>query len=157
MSRLPFAVAALALLTVAGHAALQAWPRASGLETLPIFVPASLEVEDLMRAERGQEAGRGGLEAADLARVLLEERLDPATAAALEAPLARLRAAREALLDARNRRHQLNVALMRSGVSIGRELTPAQWEHVISSRDAVKATEEAALFEELERAVGGQR
>ena len=64
-----------------------------------------------------------------------------------------MRAAREALLDARNRRHQLNVTLMQAGVRIGRELSPAQWEHVISSRDAVKATEEAQLFDALDRAL----
>jgi hypothetical protein len=38
-------------------------------------------------------------------------------------------------------------------VDLGRELTPEQWEHVISSRDAVKATEEAQLFERLEAAI----
>ena len=107
----------------------------------------------MQRAARGQSAGRGGLEAADLAQALLEERFSTETAAALEEPLAAVRAARAALLDARNRRHALNVSLMRAGVDLGRELTPAQWEHVISSRDAVKATEEAALFGELEAAL----
>lgn len=150
---LPVVVLLLGVLSVIAHAALRAAPPSSGLETLPIFVPASLEVEALMRAERGQEAGRGGLEAADLARALLDERFDAATAARLQQPLSRLRAAREALLDARNRRHQLNVALMQAGVRIGRELSPPQWQHVISSRDAVKATEEAALFDALERSV----
>lgn len=153
MSRLPWIVAAAALVSVLVHGALVLSPPASGLTTMPIFVPASLEVEALLRAERGQEAGRGGLEAADLARALLNERVDPATAAALEAPLARVRAARESLLDARNRRHQLNVALMRAGVSLGKELTPAQWEHVISSRDEVKALQEGELFDALEQAV----
>lgn len=154
MSRaLPTLVLVLGVVSLLVHAALRAAPPASGLESLPIFVPASLEVEQLLRAERGQEAGRGGLEAADLAQALLRERFDAATAARLEAPLQDVRAAREALLDARNRRHQLNVTLMQAGVRIGRELSPAQWEHVISSRDAVKATEEAQLFDALDRAL----
>lgn len=150
---LPLVVLLVGVLSVIAHAALRGSPPASGLETLPIFVPASLEVEALMRTERGQAAGRGGLEAADLARALLQERFDDETASRLTQPLARLRAARHALLDARDRRHQLNVTLMQAGVRIGRELTPPQWTHVISSRDAVKATEEAALFDALEQAV----
>ncbi len=66
----------LGLLSLGLHAALILNPPASGLETLPIFVPASLEEEVKMRAERGQEAGRGGLEPLELAQVLLAERFD---------------------------------------------------------------------------------
>lgn len=153
MNRTPWVVVGVSVATVLAHIALVACPPASGLATLPIFVPASLEVEASLRAERGQQAGRGGLEAADLAEALLSERFGDETAAALREPLAEVRAARVALLDARNRRHALNVALMRAGVDLGRELTPEQWEHVISSRDAVKATEEAQLFERLEAAI----
>lgn len=152
-NRLAWTAVGLSVATVLAHAVLVLRPPASGLATLPIFVPASLEVESVQRAARGQSAGRGGLEAADLAQALLEERFSTETAAALEEPLAAVRGARVALLDARNRRHALNVSLMRAGVDLGRELTPAQWEHVISSRDAVKATEEAALFGELEAAL----
>lgn len=149
-NRLAWTAVGLSVATVLAHLVLVLRPPGSGLATLPIFVPASLEVESVQRSARGQSAGRGGLEAADLAQALLEERFSTETAAALEEPLAAVRAARAALLDARNRRHALNVSLMRAGVDLGRELTPAQWEHVISSRDAVKATEEAALFGELE-------
>ena len=157
MSRLLPAVGLFALLSLGLHAALQAWTPASGLELMPVFVPASLAVEREQRAQRGQPAGRGGLEAAELAGRLLQRELTPAEAQALAAPLAQLRANRVALLDARGRRHHLNVALMRAGVELGRALDPAQWAWIQGSRDGVKAQREGALFDELERKLATPR
>jgi hypothetical protein len=117
----------------------------SGFATLPIFVPVSLEYERQMRAARGQAAGRGGEEAVSLARALADETLDPALAPAIE----RLRDTRARLLDARGRRHALNIALMDVGVSVAAALTPEQWAAIHMRRDALRARTEADVFGRL--------
>ncbi len=126
----------------------------SGFTTLPILVPASLEHEQAMRQARGQPPSRGGERAVAIARALERESgLDPA----LAAPLTRVRDLRLALLDARGRRHDLNIALMDVGVAVARELTPAQWEVVQARRDAVRAAADAATFERVRARLGGAR
>lgn len=133
---------------LAGSSAAHLW--ALGKEqprhaVLPIFVPVSLEHEKGMRAERGQPAGRGGEEAVELARALSDRPLPPEAAPLVE----RLRATRLGLLDRRERRHQLNVALMNVGVELGAVLTPEQWEWVVSHRDQLRRTDDAAVFERV--------
>jgi hypothetical protein len=151
------ALALAAALSLGAHAALRLWTPRSGLEVMPVFVPASLAVEQDLRAQRGQPAGRGGLEAAELAAGLLQRPVPPAQAAALSAPLARLAEGRARLLEARGRRHHLNVALMRAGVELGRALDADQWDWIQGSRDQVKASREAALFDALERKLAAPR
>lgn len=120
-------------------------PERTGFATLPIFVPVSLEYEQQMRAARGQPAGRGGEEAVELARALLEEPLDPTLAPALTA----LRESRARLLDARGRRHALNIALMDVGVAVVSELTPDQWAAIHMHRDELRARTEAEVFDRV--------
>ncbi|MDP2314490.1 MAG: hypothetical protein Q8P41_16425 [Pseudomonadota bacterium] len=144
-NRLAWLLAALLLASCAWNvrALLVSGP---GLATMPIFVPVSLEYERQMRTARGQPAGRGGEEAAALARALVEEPdLDPALAPQVEA----LRATRERLLDARGRRHALNVALMDVGVAVVSELTPEQWAAIHMQRDSLRARTEAEVFDRL--------
>jgi hypothetical protein len=117
-----------------------------GFATLPIFVPVSLEYERQMRSSRNQPAGRGGEEAVTLARALLEE---PGLDASLAPRLETLRATRAKLLDARGRRHALNIALMDVGVAVTKELTPAQWDLIHMKRDALRARTEAEIFDRL--------
>ncbi|MDP2309602.1 MAG: hypothetical protein Q8P18_26515 [Pseudomonadota bacterium] len=145
MSRLPWILAGLLLASCAWNvrALLASGP---GFVTLPIFVPVSLEYERQMRAARGQAPGRGGEEAVALARALAEEPgLDPALAPQVNA----LRATRERLLDARGRRHALNIALMDVGVAVASELTPAQWGEIHMKRDTLRARTEAEVFDRL--------
>jgi hypothetical protein len=153
--RAPLLVLGFAVLTVVAHAALMLWQPRSGLETLPIFVPTSLSVERGMRAERDQPAGRGGTEAVALADALLRTELDETSRAAVALPVSRIKEARSRLLDARNRRHALNVRLMRAATRLGMVLTGEQWEVVLSTRDAVRAGVEADLFERLDAALSG--
>ena len=122
--------------------------------TLPIFVPASLAYEQQLRQDRDQPAGQGtGREAAELVQWiqegLQEQPLDAATRARLAPQLLALRDTRAELLEARNRRHALNVAMMQLGVALGRELTPAQWDQVHMSRDLLRAREELLLYDSL--------
>jgi hypothetical protein len=147
--RAGWALAALLALGCAAEGALLL-RRGPGFATLPIFVPTSLDHERAMRAARGQPAGRGGEEAVRAAEDVLsapDAGADPARAATL----ARLRASRAALLEARNARHALNIALMDVGVELARELTPAQWDAIHMRRDALRGKAEADLFERAER------
>jgi len=112
---------------------------------LPIFVPVSLEHERGLRASLGQPAGRGGEEAVELARALAE-----LPVAAEAGPLVeRLKSTRLRLLDRRDRRHQLNVAMMKLGVELGAVLTPEQWEWVVSHRDQLRRDDDAAAFDRV--------
>ena len=144
MRGVPWVLAAVLAVSVVGHA----WVLGRAQPThavLPIFVPVSLEHERAMRTKLGQPAGRGGEEAVDLARALLDVEVPPAVGPTLE----RLRVGRLALLQLRDRRHQLNVALMNVGVALGAELTPEQWTHVISHRDELRSVTDAAVFDRL--------
>jgi hypothetical protein len=118
-------------------------------ETLPLFVPVSLEYEKAMRTARSQPAGRGGEEATAVAEVLATMDLDPATKAAITPHVEALGLARQRVLALRNERHQLNVALMEVGTELGATLTERQWDIVERGRDAVRAEEDAAVFERL--------
>lgn len=143
--RVGWAVAVVLLVSVVaqGVAMMRAGP---GFATLPIFVPVSLQYEQQLRAQRGQPAARGGEEAFLLAAALLDvDGLDPALRPQIEA----LKATRLRLLDARNRRHALNIALMDVGVAVATQLTPAQWDGIHMRRDAIKAEAEAAVFDRL--------
>lgn len=148
MNRLGWVLAAALGLSCAVHARALVRPR-PGLATLPIFVPVSLEYEREMRAARGQPAGRGGEEAVELARALSEIELDGATKAALAPRIAALRDTRARLLDARGRRHALNIAMMDVGVALTTELTPAQWDRIHMRRDELQARPEAEIFDRL--------
>ena len=150
----PKHLALIGVLSVLLHIGLRLWTPRSGLEVLPVFVPASLSLEREQRATRGQPAGRGGMEAAAMAEELLQRPISADRAAELRPLMAEVRAQREALLDARGRRHHLNVALMRAGARLGRTLSADQWDWIQGSRDQVKAGREAALFDRLEAALG---
>lgn len=144
MKRLPWLLVGVLTLSVVAH--LWMLGRSQPTHTvLPIFVPVSLEHEKAMRARLGQPAGRGGEEAVELARALLDVPV-PAT---LGPTLERLRTTRLALLKLRDQRHQLNVALMNVAVAVGSELSAAQWDHVISHRDTLRAVEDGAVFDRL--------
>lgn len=151
----PKLLAGIGVLSVVLHLGLRLWSPRSGLELLPVFVPASLSLEREQRAARGQPAGRGGMEAAELADQLLRQPVPADRAAALVPLIAEVRAQRAALLEARGRRHHLNVALMRAGARIGRTLDGDQWDWIQGSRDQVKAGREADLFDRLESTLAG--
>ncbi|MEN9784875.1 MAG: hypothetical protein RLZZ299_139 [Pseudomonadota bacterium] len=119
--------------------------RGPGFATLPILVPVSLEHERALRAQRGQPATVTE-DPARLAQSLLGS---PAASRARPGDVAALRDARLGLLDARERRHVLNVRLMDVGVAVARVLTPAQWDAVHMHRDAVRREAEAALFDRV--------
>ncbi|RME26600.1 MAG: hypothetical protein D6798_06360 [Deltaproteobacteria bacterium] len=127
-------------------------PSGTDFETMPILVPTSLTYEARLREARNQPPGRGGAEAVELAEDLLGEDLlaeggggDPRLVAEIEA----LAEERARLLALRDRRHQLNVALMDVGVEVARRLRPDQWHEVVMHRDARRATAEAATFDRL--------
>lgn len=151
----PQLLAGIGVLSVVLHLGLRLWAPRSGLELLPVFVPASLSLEREQRAARGQPAGRGGMEAAELAEQLLRQPVPADRAAALGPLIAEVRAQRAALLEARGRRHHLNVALMRAGARLGRTLDGDQWDWIQGSRDQVKAGREAELFDRLESTLAG--
>lgn len=157
MSRLPWVVVGLLLVSCGVELGmLLADPPTHA--TLPIFVPVSLEMERGMRAQRGQPAGRGGEEAMQVVKAL--EAVDPATLddasrSALVTALGTMAQTRAKLLDARNRRHQLNVTLMNVGVDVADELDAAQWDAVQSRRDALRADDDAAVFERVLARLGG--
>jgi hypothetical protein len=129
--------------------------RGPGFATLPIFVPDSAIHEQAQRDARGQPAGLGGEEALQAAEALLRAPLDPATTPARQKVMAALRADRARLLDARNRRHALNIRLMDVGVAVARELTPAQWDAIHMRRDAIRGKAERDLFARLLAKLGG--
>lgn len=117
--------------------------------SLPIFVPVSLEYERALRRERNQPAGRGGEQALELVRALLAEAPEPSSAPQLEPSIRALRDSRARLLELRNRRHALNVAMMDLGVALVAELETSQWEAINMQRDALRASGDLAAFDEL--------
>jgi hypothetical protein len=147
-SALPWLLAGALALSCAGHLATL---RAAdpGLATLPIFVPTSLAYEQAMRAERGQPAARGGQEAMEIARALLESGDLPEDDPALAAQIAQVRDTRAALLEVRNRRHALNIALMNVGVAITRELDTEQWDQIHMNRDILRTSTEMDIYARL--------
>lgn len=123
-------------------------------DTLPLFVPVSLEYERALRAGH-KGAGHGGEEATAVAKLLSEMTLDNATKAAIGPHVQALGDARQRVLALRNERHQLNVALMQVGAALGTTLDAAQWDIVQRGRDAVRAEDDAAVFERLREQLGG--
>ena len=117
-------------------------------ETLPLFVPVSLEYERALQATH-KSTGHGGEEAATVAKLLSGFTLDDATKAAIAPHVQALGDARQRVLALRNERHQLNVALMQVGAALGTTLDAAQWDIVQRGRDAVRAKDDAAVFERL--------
>ena len=122
----------------------------SGFSTLPIFVPVSLEYERQLRAQRQQPASRSGDQVLALAQALEHASLPPTTGATLKPRLTALFQTRLQLLEARGRRHELNVALMNVAVRIAQELRPDQWERIHMQRDALRARAEAEVFERVQ-------
>lgn len=121
----------------------------TGFSTLPILIPVSLEHE---AAGRGARA-RAPLDTARVEALLARLEagpVDPSLAPRIEA----LADDRAALLALRDRRHQLNLALMRRGAVVARLLEPAQWEVVVNHRDAARGEAEAAV---LDRVLEGLR
>ncbi len=143
-----FSLATIGLLTLAAAAQLAGLCRSdTGYATLPIFVPVSLEIERQMRAERQQPAGKGAEEASEFMRQLAARPdLDPALAPKVEA----LNVLHRQLLDARSRRHALNIALMDVGVAVTKELTPSQWGRIHMQRDEIRARSDAAVYERVQ-------
>ncbi|MCB9742387.1 MAG: hypothetical protein H6741_06240 [Alphaproteobacteria bacterium] len=126
--------------------------------TLPIFVPASLKYERAMRSERSQPAALGGQEAELLANHLLQPGRDLGEDPRLAERIAAMKATRARILELRNQRHALNVANMNLGVELAQELTPAQWDHVQSNRDQLRAEAEFRSYDRLlEQVQGGGR
>lgn len=128
--------------------------RGSGFSTLPIFVPVSLEYEKQLRNSRQQPASRSGDQLMALAQSLEQSTLPPEVAARLKPSLDALFKTRLQLLEARNRRHTLNIALMDVGIQITHRLRPEQWEKIHMRRDALRAKAESEVFERLERKLG---
>lgn len=115
----------------------------TGFSTMPLLVPLSLEHEAAMR-----QGGPPALDRAQVEALLAELQAtppDPALAARIQA----FADTRAELLALRNRRHQLNVSLMQTGVGVARVLGPEQWEHLLSHRDAVQAEAEAELLDRV--------
>lgn len=135
----------LALFASAIGQAIALRQHGSGFATLPIFVPASLKYEEQLRADRRQPAGQGGADAAALAQALMD---DPA-AASVAPQIAQIRELRAQLLDARNRRHALNIRMMDVGVAVARELRPEQWDAIHMNRDGLRARSELASYDRL--------
>jgi hypothetical protein len=142
--RLAWAVAALLAVAAAVQAHALVKPE-SGFATMPIFVPLSLEHERAMRDQRGQPAGRGGEEALETARRLAEGPVDATLRPKVEA----LKETRVKLLDARGRRHALNIRMMDAGVALASVLTPEQWDRVHMRRDALRARIDAETFDRV--------
>lgn len=119
----------------------------TGFGTLPIFVPLSLEHERQLRAERAQPPGDNGEQAVRVAEGLIARQaaLEPTLRPKIEA----VRDARAKLLDARDRRHALNVRLMDVGVAVTATLTPAQWDSIHMRRDALRAEADAEVFDRV--------
>ncbi len=121
----------------------------AGFRTLPILIPVSLEYERAMRAGSPNRLLYSG---EDLLTVLgAMERLDipPDVAARLGRRLQSLIQARDRLLEAREQRHALNVALMGTGVAVARELQPDQWDYINMHRDQLRGKMEAQVFQRL--------
>ena len=148
-ARVGWALVAVLAIAVAAQLRL-VLHRGPGFATLPIFVPDSAIHEKAQRDARGQAPGRGGEEALLAADALLRAPLDPATTPARQKLVADLRADRARLLDARNRRHALNIRLMDVGVELARELTPAQWDAIHMRRDALRAQADDEVFDRVE-------
>ena len=134
----------LLLLTVVQVVELMDWlplnsEDQSSIRTLPILSPVSLQYEQELRA---------GKQPANLHAVMKGVlNVDPD-----EVPKEHVEQFiqdRLSMLTLRNERHQLNVRLMESGVSLLEELTPKQWEAVQSQRDQIQSNHEMVAMEQL--------
>ena len=84
-----------------------------------------------------------------LAQSLLQQNLDPAIRVRLAPQFEQLAQTRAQMLELRNRRHTLNIALMDVGIALTAELTPTQWEQVHMQRDALRGRAEADVLERV--------
>jgi hypothetical protein len=120
----------------------------SGFETLPILVPVSLEHERAGLAGQSSNS-KAGEAVLPLATALLQQNLDATLRVQLLPQLERLGQTRVRMLELRNRRHTLNIALMDVGVAIAKELSPSQWQQVHMQRDALRGRAEAEVLERV--------
>jgi hypothetical protein len=134
----------LVLLTVIQVVELMDWLPSNtqdqpSIRTLPILSPVSLKYEEELRSGK-QPANLHAV----VNRVLT---IDPSQVP--KEQVQQFMDNRLSMLTLRNERHQLNVRLMESGVSLLETLTPEQWEFVQSQRDQIQATHEMAAMEQL--------
>ena len=115
----------------------------SDFAIMPILAPVSLDYEQYMRD------GRKPLNIGEMMKILpeLEKSLDPAKVSMSELLL--FQEHRNQMLELRNERHQLNIALMDDGIALLKDLTPAQWDWVQSQRDHNQAVIEMQIVESL--------
>lgn len=111
----------------------------SKIRTLPILSPVSLSHE---REMRGKQRPLNVHQLMERFQYVDVERAPQST-------MKQFVETRQKMLALRNERHQLNVRLMDSGVSLLQELTDAQWDFVQSQRDAIKAETELAEMNQL--------
>ncbi len=111
----------------------------SNIRTLPILSPVSLSHE---REMRGQQRPLNIHQIMERAHYIDVERAPQST-------MKQFVETRQKMLALRNERHQLNVRLMDSGVSLLQELTDAQWDFVQSQRDKIQAETELAEMNRL--------
>jgi len=134
------------ILLLVGLLLVQLQPRASSapqFEVLPIFTPVSLQYE----AEIHQ-----GEEPVDIRKLLqilpeLEQKLEGSEVS--KEDLLRLNEQRQRMLQLRNRRHELNIAMMEGAISVLSELNEEQWAFIQSNRDRMQAEIEADIMERL--------
>jgi len=143
-SRISLWTILLMLLTVVQVVELMDWLPSNpvdqpSIRTLPILSPVSLQYEQELRSGK-----RPANVHAVVNRVLM---VDPSQVP--KEAVQQFMDDRLSMLTLRNERHQLNVRLMKSGVSLLETLTPEQWELVQSQRDQIQATHEMAAMEQL--------
>ena len=113
--------------------------RNSTIRTLPILSPVSLQYEEALRDGEPPANLHGVVE-----RVL---NVDPTKVP--KENVEQFIQDRLSMLSLRNERHELNVRLMESGVSLLEELSPEQWEMVQSQRDQIQSNHEMKAMEKL--------
>lgn len=111
----------------------------SNIRTLPILSPVSLSHE---REMRGKQRPLNIHQIMERTQYIDVERAPQST-------MKQFVETRQKMLALRNERHQLNVRLMDSGVSLLQELTDAQWDFVQSQRDKIQAETELAEMNRL--------
>jgi len=121
------------------------WQADARFEMMPIFTPVSLQYEQQLRQ------GTAPLNIRQAMMVLedIDEKIDRGTVE--EKDLLQLRENRKKMLEFRNRRHDLNIAMMNLAVEIVQELDPEQWNIIQSQRDAIQAKVEMEIFDDLLR------
>lgn len=132
---------------------------------MPIFLPASIELEQRLKSERqlvqtpengSQSRSVGRITVDDLVRGMLSLEQDENlvlsnSQASWICPLLKeMTEKRKRLLELRNMRHHLNEYSMDFGILIAQNLTPKQFAYVVGNRDeALLILQEAPYWEEL--------